>query len=139
MKRLSDDFKINVLLPGAVWLLISVLAGFAITAKLETDIVTVILFAVIALVVFIVPMAVYMEYRDRIMEWPGRKKKGTGTGTASGIPPVSENSRNKTTAMTMPVDGTIVPVSLPPGSPDALRGEKAVALLDTFAQGKILE
>ena len=137
MKRLSDDFKINVLLPGAVWLLISVLAGFAITAKLETDTVTVILFAVIALVVFIVPMAVYMEYRDRIMEWPERKKKGTGT--ASGIPPVSENSRNKTTAMTMPVDGTIVPVSLPPGSPDALRGEKAVALLDAFAQGKILE
>ena len=64
IKRLSDDFKINVLLPGAVWLLISVLAGFAITAKLETDIVTVTLFAVIALVVFIVPMAIYMEYRD---------------------------------------------------------------------------
>ena len=64
MRRLPDDFNVNILLPGAVWLLISVLIGRVSASRLETDAITVVLFVVISLVVFTIPMAVYMEYRN---------------------------------------------------------------------------
>ena len=63
---MPDDFNVNILLPGAVWLLISVLIGRVSVSRMETDAITVVLFVVISLVVFIVPMAVYMEYRKKI-------------------------------------------------------------------------
>lgn len=66
MKRLPEDFRINVLLPGAVWLLASALIGRAAVARMGTDTITVILFAVVTLVVFAIPMAVYMEYRGKM-------------------------------------------------------------------------
>lgn len=65
----------NILLPGAVWLLISVLIGRVSVSRLETDAITVVLFVVISLVVFIVPMAVYMEYRKKIEQLSERKSK----------------------------------------------------------------
>ena len=70
MRRLPDDFNVNILLPGAVWLLISVLIGRVSVSRMETDAITVVLFVVISLVVFIVPMAVYMEYRKKIVSFP---------------------------------------------------------------------
>ena len=73
MRRLPDDFNVNILLPGAVWLLISVLIGRVSVSRLETDAITVVLFVVISLVVFIVPMAVYMEYRKKIEQLSERK------------------------------------------------------------------
>lgn len=75
MRRLPDDFYANILLPGAVWLLISVLAGRVAVARLETDTITVVMFVVISLVIFIVPMAVYMEYRKKIEQLSERKSK----------------------------------------------------------------
>lgn len=54
MRRLPDDFNVNILLPGAVWLLISVLAGRVAVARLETDAITIVMFVVISLVIFIV-------------------------------------------------------------------------------------
>ena len=72
MKKLPDDFKINVLLPGAVWLLVSAFIGYAVVAGMGSDAITVILFVVITFVLFVMPMAVYMEYRERIENWLGR-------------------------------------------------------------------
>lgn len=76
MKRVPEDFKMNVLLPGAVWLLVSLLAGCIVVARMEANAITVILFIVVTLVVFAVPMAIYMEYRGKIEEyfsWHNRK------------------------------------------------------------------
>ena len=72
---MPDDFNVNILLPGAVWLLISVLAGRVAVARLETDAITVVMFVVISLVIFIVPMAVCMEYRKKIEQLSERKSK----------------------------------------------------------------
>ena len=47
MRRLPDDFNVNILLPGAVWLLISVLAGRVAVARLETDALTVVMLVVL--------------------------------------------------------------------------------------------
>lgn len=132
MKRLPEDFRINVLLPGAVWLLISVLAGFAITAKLETNTVTVILFMVIALVVFIVPMAVYMEYRERIENWLGKREKRTSTTPVPSADGQHLPDSSDMTASTPATDESAIPGPLPSDFPDALRGRKTVALLDAL-------
>ena len=58
MKKLPDDFKINVLLPGAVWLLVSAFIGYAVVAGMGSDAITAILFVVITFVLFVMPMAV---------------------------------------------------------------------------------
>ena len=75
MRRLPDDFNVNILLPGAVWLLISILVGRVAVSRLQTDAMTVVMFVVISLVIFIVPMAVYMEYRKKIEQLSERKSK----------------------------------------------------------------
>lgn len=81
MRKLPEDFRINILLPGAVWLLVSTLIGRVAVARMETDTITVILFVVITLVVFAIPMAVYMEYR--------RKSRNVPRGTSRDIPGAS--------------------------------------------------
>ena len=48
MKKLPDDFKINVLLPGAVWLLVSAFIGYAVVAGMGSDAITVILFVAVS-------------------------------------------------------------------------------------------
>lgn len=73
---MPDDFKINVLLPGAVWLLVSAFIGYAVVAGMGSDAITVILFVVITFVLFVMPMAVYMEYRERIENWLGKGRDG---------------------------------------------------------------
>lgn len=120
MKRLPEDFRINVLLPGAVWLLASALIGRAAVARMGTDTITVILFAVITLVVFVIPMAVYMEYRGKIEECVSRcRSKHT--------PPVGSCRRTD--------EGTeiaVQPPILPQDFPDALKGGKTLTLLDAL-------
>lgn len=117
---MPEDFRINVLLPGAVWLLASALIGRATVARMGTDTITVILFAVITLVVFVIPMAIYMEYRGKIGECVSRHKpkhtlpaedcrrtdKGTGNAVQSPI--------------------------LPQDFPDALKGGRTLVLLDAL-------
>lgn len=85
MRKLPEDFRINILLPGAVWLLVSTLIGRVAVARMETDTITVILFVVITLVVFAIPMAVYMEYRRKIEECVSRHKPGH-TWARRGLP-----------------------------------------------------
>ena len=75
MKRLPEDFKTNILLPGAVWLLASTLIAHTVVAGMEANAITVILFAVVTLVVFAIPMAVYMEYRGKTEEFLSRRKR----------------------------------------------------------------
>lgn len=120
MKRLPEDFRINVLLPGAVWLLASAFIGRAAVARMGTDTITVMLFAVITLVVFAIPMAVYMEYRGKIEEYVSRcRSKHT--------PPVGSCRRTD--------EGTeiaVQPPILPQDFPDALKGGKTLALLDAL-------
>lgn len=120
MKRLPEDFRINVLLPGAVWLLASALIGRAAVARMGTDTITVMLFVVITLVVFVIPMAVYMEYRGKIEECVSRHKpKRT-------LP--AEDCRRTDEG----TETAVQPPALPQDFPDALKGGKTLALLDAL-------
>ena len=119
MKRLPEDFKMNLLLPGAVWLLVSAFVGRAAVARMETNAITVILFVVIMLVVFAVPMAVYMEYRERIDEYFSRRKRRTQP---------AETHCTTTEA----ADAAVRRLALPQDFPDALKGGKTLALLDSL-------
>lgn len=132
MRRLPDDFSVNILLPGAVWLLISVLVGRVAVARLETDAITVILFVVISLVVFIVPMAVYMEYRKKIEQWPERKSKRT-----SSIIPSASSSAGRSQQATE--SETIYRPSFPPEFPDALKGPRTMAFMEALRQEGFLD
>ena len=120
MKRLPEDFRINVLLPGAVWLLASALIGRAAVVRMGTDTITVILFAVITLVVFAIPMAVYMEYRGKIEECVSRR-------ISRQMPPVGSCRR-----MDEGSEAAVQPPALPQDFPDVLKGGKTLALLDAL-------
>ena len=120
MRRLPDDFNVNILLPGAVWLLISVLIGRVSVSRLETDAITVVLFVVISLVVFTIPMAVYMEYRKKIEQLSERKSK-----KASSVTPAVSGSSGKSQSATEPE--TACRSSFPPDFPDALKGSRTMA------------
>ena len=123
MRRLPDDFSVNILLPGAVWLLISVLVGRVAVARLETDAITVILFVVISLVVFIVPMALYMEYRKKIEQLSERKSKN-----ASSVTPSVSGSSDKVQSTAEPE--AACRFSFPPDFPDALKGSRTMAFME---------
>lgn len=120
MKRQPEDFRMNVLLPGAVWLLASTLIGRAAVARMGTDAITVILFAVITLVVFAIPMAVYMEYRGKIEEYVSRHKPKR-TLPAEDCRRTDEGSET-----------AVQPSALPQDFPDALKGERTLVLLDAL-------
>lgn len=127
MKRLPEDFKTNILLPGAVWLLASTLIAHTVVAGMEANAITVILFVVVALVVFAIPMAVYMEYRGKTEEYLSwRKRKGTHP---------AEIHR---TATEKP-DATVQPPALPQEFPDALKGGKTFVLLDALRREGFLD
>ncbi len=123
MRKLPEDFRINVLLPGAVWLLASALIERVAVARMGTDTITVILFAVVALVVFAIPMAVYMEYRRKIEECASRRKP-KHTRTVGDCRMADE----KTDAALQQ------PPALPQDFPDALKGGKTLALLDALCR-----
>lgn len=117
---MPEDFRINVLLPGAVWLLASALIGRAAVARMGTDTITVILFAVITLVVFVIPMAIYMEYRGKIGECVSRHKpKRT-------LPAEDCRRTDKGTG------NAVQPPLLPQDFPDALKGRRTIVLLDVL-------
>ena len=98
MRRLPDDFNVNILLPGAVWLLISVLAGRVAVARLETDAITVVMFVVISLVIFIVPMAVYMEYRKKSSNCRSANLKMASSPSGGGSSGKSQSTTEPETA-----------------------------------------
>lgn len=126
MRRLPDDFNVNILLPGAVWLLISVLIGQVSVSRLETDAITVVLFVVISLVVFAVPMAVYMEYRKKVEQWPGRKaRKNTA---------VSPSGDNSSDSITPAADIPESTIRFPQDFPDALKGSRTMVFMDALRQ-----
>ena len=132
MRRLPDDFNVNILLPGAVWLLISVLIGRVSVSRMETDAITVVLFVVISLVVFIVPMAVYMEYRKKIEQLSERKSKN-----ASSVTPSVSGSSDK-------IQSTVEPeaacrFSFPPDFPDALKGSRTMSFMEALRQEGFLD
>lgn len=116
MIKLPEDFRMNILLPGTVWLLVSVLAGCIVVSRMETNAITVILFVVVTLVVFAVPITVYMEYRKQIEKW------------------FSERKRDNTPVDRIHLETNAVaqPAVLPPDFPDALKGGKTLALLDAL-------
>lgn len=131
MGRLPDDFNVNILLPGAVWLLISVLIGQVSVSRLETDAITVVLFVVISLVVFAVPMAVYMEYRKKVEQWPGRKaRKNTA------VSPSGDNSSDSITPAADTPEGLI---RFPQDFPDALKGNRTMAFMEALRQEGFLD
>lgn len=109
----------NLLLPGAVWLLVSAFIGRAAVARMETNTITVILFVVIMLVMFAVPMAVYMEYRERIEEYFSRRKRRTQPAEIH-------------CTTTEAADSAVRSLALPQDFPDALKGGKTLALLDAL-------
>ena len=127
MKRLPEDFRINILLPGAVWLLASTLIAHTVVAGMEANAITVILFVVVALVVFAIPMAVYMEYRGKTEEYLSRRKRENALPTAI-----------HRTATEEP-DATVQPPALPQEFPDALKGGKTLVLLDALRRDGFLD
>lgn len=132
MKKLPDDFKINVLLPGAVWLLVSAFIGYAVVAGMGSDAITVILFVVITFVLFVMPMAVYMEYRERIENWLGKRERRTSATPVPSADGQHLPDSSDVTASTPVTGEPAISDPLPPDFPDALRGEKTVALLDAL-------
>lgn len=127
MKRLPEDFRINILLPGAVWLLASAFIGRSVVARMEADTITVILFAVITLVVFAIPMAVYMEYRGKTEEFLSRRKRKNAPSTA-----IHRTADEKP-------DATVQPSAFPQEFPDALKGGKTLVLLDALRREGFLD
>lgn len=127
MRKLPEDFRINILLPGAVWLLVSTLIGRVAVSRMETDTITVILFVVITLVVFAIPMAVYMEYRRKIEECVSRHKP--------------EHTRRLVDCRRVEeeTDASLQPAALPQDFPDALKGGKTLALLDALRREGFLD
>lgn len=117
----------NVLLPGTVWLLASVLAGCIVVSRMDTNAITVILFVAVTLVVFVVPIAVYMEYREQIEKW--FSKRNLSTTSAVGI----------RRAATIDMGTAVQPTALPPDFPDALKGGKTLALLDALRREGFLD
>ncbi|MDO5771170.1 MAG: hypothetical protein Q4Q28_03405 [Bacteroidales bacterium] len=127
MKRLPEDFRMNILLPGAVWLLASVFIGRSVVARMEADTITVILFVVVTLVVFAIPIAVYMEYRGKTEEFLSRRKRENAPPTA--IHRTADERR----------DATVQPPALPQEFPDALKGGKTLVLLDALCREGFLD
>lgn len=127
MKRLPEDFKTNILLPGAVWLLASTLIAHTVVAGMEANAITVILFVVVALVVFAIPMAVYMEYRGKTEEFLSRRKR-------QNVPPTTIHR-----TATERLDATAQPPALPQEFPDALKGGKTIVLLDALRREGFLD
>lgn len=120
MKKLPEDFRMNILLPGTVWLLVSVLAGCIVISRMETNAITVILFVAVTFVVFVVPITVYMEYREQIEKWFSKRNRNT-------TPAVGTHRE----AILYP-DTAVQPTALPSDFPDALKGGKTLALLDAL-------
>lgn len=131
MRRLPDDFNVNILLPGAVWLLISVLIGRVSVSRLEMDAITVVLFVVISLVVFVVPMAVYMEYRKKVEQWPGRKTRKNTI--------VSPSCDNSSDSITPIVNSPESSIRFPQDFPDALKGIRTMAFMGALRQEGFLD
>lgn len=127
MQRLPEDFRMNILLPGAVWLLASAFIGRSVVARMEADTITVILFAVVTLVVFAIPMAVYMEYRGKTEEFLSRRKRQNAPPTA-----IHRTADEKP-------DATVQPPALPQEFPDALKGGKTLVLLDALRREGFLD
>ncbi len=132
MRRLPDDFNVNILLPGAVWLLISILVGRVAVSRLQTDAMTVVMFVVISLVIFIVPMAVYMEYRKKIEQLSERKSK-----KASSVTPAVSGSSGKSQSVTEPE--TACRSSFPPDFPDALKGDRTMIFMEALRHEGFLD
>lgn len=126
MKRLPEDFRINILLPGAVWLLASAFIGRSVVARMEADTITVILFVVVTLVVFAIPMAIYMEYRGKTEDFLSRRKRQSASPTAIGRRATEEPAVTGQTA-------------LPQEFPDALKGGKTLVLLDALRREGFLD
>lgn len=120
--KLPDDFKMNVLLPGAVWLLISAVISYAIIEDIKTqsDTATVILFIIFTLVVFAVPMLIYLEFREKLNAWSNAKSH-----RKEKKPAVCETEQS---ANTLPAD-----------FPEALKGSKTLALLDALYKEGFLD
>lgn len=127
---LPEDFNMNILLPGAAWLLVSAFMGYAVVARMETNALTVILFIVVMLVAFIIPMTVYMEYRMLVAKWLVKKaeQKKQITLFLSADERTSPNNYDVTAQM-FTSDETTVSNLLPPDFPDVLKGEKSITLL----------
>ena len=132
MKRLPDDFNANILLPGAVWLLISVLMGQMAVARLEAGAITVILFTVISLVIFVIPMAVYMEYRKKVEEWSKRKSE-----RASSMRQSDNYSPDEIQSAAKPE--TEKAFSLPQDFPDALKGDRTMIFMEALRHEGFLD
>ena len=128
---MPDDFNVNILLPGAVWLLVSVLVGRMAVAHMETDAITVILFVIISLVVFVVPMAVYMEYRKKVEQWPGRRTRKNTVGCLS--------SNSSSDNITPAIENQKSSIQFPPDFPDALKGSRTMAFMEALRQEGFLD
>ena len=124
MKKLPDDYPILLIVPGAIWLLVSALLGYALTFKLDNDV----LFFITAGVIFVVGMAIYLQYFDMVDKFFARDSRqqvisGQDVGEAVAL----SNSPNDTLTE---VDAK----ALPPDFPEQLKGRNTLLFLTALSK-----
>ena len=90
MERLPDDYPILIIVPGAVWLLVSCLLGYVITLKLGSNA----LFVITSAVVFVVGMAIYLQYfnlLERFFSKHRKERTDTSHGSSAIIKTLSKD------------------------------------------------
>lgn len=75
MKRLPDDYPILIIVPGAIWLLASCLLGYVVTLRLDSNA----LFFITSAVVFVIGMAIYLQYFDMVERFFSKRRKERAT------------------------------------------------------------
>ena len=128
MIKLPEDFRMNIQRPVRYGMVARpVLAECIVVSRMETNAITVILFVVVTLVVFAVPITVYMEYRKQIEKWFSKHNRSTtsAVGTRRGA--------------IIYTTTTVQPAILPPDFPDALKGGKVLVLLDALCRKGFLD
>ena len=124
MKKLPDDYPILLIVPGAIWLLVSTLLGYVLTLKLDNDVLS----FITAGVIFVVGMAIYMQYFDMVDKFFSRDSRqqvisGQDVGEAVAL----SNSPNDTLT-------EVDTKALPSDFPEQLKGRNTLLFLAALSK-----
>ena len=125
MKKLPDDYPILLIVPGAIWLLVSALLGYVLTFKLDNDV----LFFITAGVIFVVGMAIYVQYFDMVDKFFARDNRQQAIVRQDAHTAVS--SKDTLTE----VDTK----ALPPDFPEQLKGRNTLLFLTALSKEGLID
>ena len=124
MKKLPDDYPILLIVPGAIWLLVSALLGYVLTFKLDNDV----LFFITAGVIFVVGMAIYVQYFDMVDKFFAKSRKQQTS---------ARQDVRETVALSKSPNDTLTKVdvkALPPDFPEQLKGRNTLLFLTALSK-----